>query len=101
MSSLTGWLIYWTERLSYIYEVIIIIISILFVISFINLKKDDILHQSGILQTMGISLKELLTIELVYLLIVILLASPLGLGLGALVSLMLNSFQYRAWESYI
>ena len=82
------------KRLSYIYEVIIIIISILFVISFINLKKDDILHQSGILQTMGISLKELLTIELVYLLIVILLASPLGLGLGALVSLMLNSFQY-------
>lgn len=82
------------RKISYIYELIIVGVTILFMITLINLKKGDILFQVGILRTMGIDFLEVIAIGLLYFVLVIAFALPIGVALGSVTSVLLNLFQY-------
>jgi ABC-type lipoprotein release transport system permease subunit len=82
------------KKMNHIYELVILLISMLFMITFINLKKRDTLFQSGILQTMGLTIVEIIGIELVYLIFVVFLSIPIGIIFGIVISMILKTVQY-------
>lgn len=89
------------KKLHFLYRLIIVAVTVLFMITLINLKRKELLFQSGILKTMGIDSLELIKIENLYLALVIILSIPIGVLLGCSVAAVLDTFQYMEILSII
>ncbi|MDO5292659.1 MAG: hypothetical protein Q4F05_07905 [bacterium] len=82
------------KRIANIYELIIVAVTVLFLLTLINLKKKELLFQSGLLKAMGINSLELIGIGLIYMGLVMGAAAVGGVLLGFGICAISKSFQY-------
>ncbi len=71
------------KRLSTIYTMIVYALSIVLVLTFLCLKRNEIIRHAGILRVMGIRSTQLVFIHINLLILVVLFAMPVGLIIGA------------------
>lgn len=82
------------KKLQSIYEILIVVVTILYMFTCLNLKKRDILFQIGLFRTMGVSSVEMLRMQLLYFGFVMLIAVLMGLFVGIGVLIILKEIAY-------
>ena len=82
------------NRLNIIYICIIIALSAALIFTFLNTQKDALIHQFGILRSMGCTCGKVIAIQLLNIIFIYFISLPIGSILGYLLSGSLIGFDY-------
>lgn len=88
------------QKIHWIYTAIIYAISIVLVLTFFTLKKNEIIRQAGILRVMGACSSQLIMIQLNLIVLVFAFAIPIGTLIGGICVWLIMGVAYVQWKAF-